>query len=442
MSLAWSLYRAVAPCLGALAPAARHLASPSERVLWSERLGQVERPGGTHAWIHAASLGESLGVAPFLRELGFLQPGARTWLTATTRAGRARLAALGVPVSLAPMDAPQSTRRFFAGIQPERVFLMETELWPHWLLRARADGIPVVVVSARLSPRSVKHYARLGESFRELVGGLSGVLCQSAADAERWLKIGAPAGRTAVVGNLKNDALPVAAPSRGAARRELELDPERPLLVLGSVRPGEVRVLARVWRSLPAETRAAWQVVAVPRHPRASDDLAREARESGLVLLRRTESARGGSAAAARGHAEDGGHAGATAGGSADTWYWDDRLGVLASYYAVADAAFVGGSLLPYGGHNPLEPAACGAAVLMGSHFESQRPAVGPLAAHDAIAIARDERSLADTLGAWIADRERVRRLGAAALAVVEGERGAAKRALARLAAWRLWPAA
>ena len=105
MSLAWSLYRAVAPCLGALAPAACHLASPSERVLWSERLGRVDRPGGTHAWIHAASLGESLGVAPFLGELGSLQPGARVWLTATTRAGRARLAALGQPVSLAPMDA-------------------------------------------------------------------------------------------------------------------------------------------------------------------------------------------------------------------------------------------------------------------------------------------------------------------------------------------------
>jgi len=303
-------------------------------------------------------------------------------------------------------------------------------------------GVPVVVVSARLSQRSVPHYARLGESFRSLVGGLSAVLCQSAADAERWVRIGAPAGRTTVVGNLKNDALPVAAPARSAARRDLDLDPVRPLLVLGSVRPGEVRMLARAWRSLPAAHRADWQVVAVPRHPRASDDLAREARESGLVLLRRAEPVRGmNTATAPREPAESAVHVNGTAGGPAEEWRWDDRLGVLASYYAVADAAFVGGSLLPYGGHNPLEPAACGAAVLMGSHFESQRPAVGSLAARGAITISRDGHALAETLGDWIADPDRVHRLGEAALAVAQGERGAAKRALAQLAAWRLWPA-
>jgi len=437
VSLAWSLYRAVAPCLGALAPAARYVASPSERKLWSERLGEVDWPGGTHAWIHAASLGESLGVAPLVRELTALQPNARVWLTATTRAGRARLAGWSEHVSLAPMDAPQSSRRFFAGLQPQRVFLMETELWPHWLLRARSEGIPVVVASARLSPRSVRHYARLGPNFRALIAGLSGVLCQSPADAERWLRIGAPPARTAVVGNLKNDALPEPALARGAAKAALDLDRDRPLLVLGSVRPGEVRLLARVWRSLPADLRARWQVVAVPRHPRASEDLAREARDVGIALLRRVDRAGRGAAATSVAVAPASPDAGAPAG----EWRWDDRLGVLASYYAVADVAFVGGTLLPYGGHNPLEPAACGAAVIVGPHFESQRPAVGSLAARDAIVVAHDPAALGEALRALLAGDTRREAMGLAALAVAQGERGGAKRALAQLAAWRLWPA-
>jgi len=437
VSLAWSLYRAVAPCLGALAPAARYVASPSERRLWTERLGEVDWPGGTHAWIHAASLGESLGVGPLLRELVALQPGARVWLTATTRAGRARLGGVSEHVSLAPMDAPQSARRFFDGLQPQRVFLMETELWPHWLLRARSDGIPVVVVSARLSPRSVRHYARLGASFRSLVGGLSGVLCQSPADAERWLRIGAPPARTAVVGNLKNDALPEPALMRGAARAALDLDRDRPLLVLGSVRPGEVRLLARVWRALPPELRARWQVVAVPRHPRASEDLAREARDVGIVLLRRAERDARGAGATAPVSA----HGAVPVPQSADEWRWDDRLGVLASYYAVADLAFVGGTLQPYGGHNPLEPAACGAAVIVGPHFESQRPAVAALTARDAIVVVPDPAGLLEALRSLLAEDARRGALGLAALAVARGERGGAKRALAQLAAWRLWPA-
>src|SRR5262249_19524794 len=158
----------------------------------------------------------------------------------------------------------------------------------------------------------------------------------------------------AVVGNLKNDALPVAAPSRAASRAELDLDRDRPLLVLGSVRPGEVRLLARAWRTLPVEQRAAWQVVVVPRHPRASEELAREARDGGIVLLGRAERGKGGGPSGPHGAADAGAHGPAPAAGAADTWHWDDRLGVLASYYAVADAAFVGGSLLPYGGHNPL----------------------------------------------------------------------------------------
>src|SRR6266516_1776160 len=150
MSVVWTAYRMLAPVLGAAAPAARWFSSPRERHYWNERLGRVDAPGGVEGWIHAASLGEATAVAPLARELGALMPGARLFLTATTRAGRGRLAGAGPPVALAPLDAPQAVDRFFAGVAPRRVLLVETELWPHWLLRARAGDVPVVVVSGRL----------------------------------------------------------------------------------------------------------------------------------------------------------------------------------------------------------------------------------------------------------------------------------------------------
>ncbi|MEK7331307.1 MAG: glycosyltransferase N-terminal domain-containing protein, partial [Candidatus Eisenbacteria bacterium] len=301
------------------APAARLFASPRERPLWEERLGRLTAAEPVDAWIHAASLGEALAVGPLVRGLQGLQPGARFQLTASTAAGRARLAELGLRHSLAPLDAPQTVARFLAGVRPRRLFLIETELWPHWLLSARAAGIPVAVVSARISTRSLARYARLGGGFRGLVAGLGGVLCQSRAEEARWLSLGAPAGRTTVVGNLKDDALPEPAADRGRARAALGLDPQRPLLVLGSLRLGEVRFLARAWGGLPAPVRAGWQVVAVPRHPRAAAEL-------------RTEAARTGQALVADAAPADG------------AWRGDERRGVLAGYYAAADVAVVGGT--------------------------------------------------------------------------------------------------
>ena len=259
MSLPWTFYRWIAPGLGALAPWARLLASPSERPLWNERMGEVRLEGGCHAWVHSASLGEAVAVGPLVRELLAFQPGARLFLTATTRTGRERLRALGRPAALAPIDSPQAIRRFFQGVQPERLFLVETEFWPHWLLRARDEGVPVAIVSARISQGSLGRYRRLGGGFRELVSGLAAVLCQTEVDASRWLELGASPDRTRVVGTLKHDALPETEPDRRAARGRCGLDRERPVMVLGSVRPGEARLLAAAWRSLGAEERGAWQ---------------------------------------------------------------------------------------------------------------------------------------------------------------------------------------
>src|SRR5262249_47567626 len=144
---------------------------------------------------------------------------------------------------------------------PARLFVVETEIWPHWLLAARAGGTPFAFVSARLSERSVRGYRRLGAPLRALLAAAAAGLCQSEDDGRRWLALGARPDRVAVTGNLKFDALPGPEPDRAAARAALGLDPGRPALVLGSLRPGEAGVLAVAWGALPAETRACWQVI-------------------------------------------------------------------------------------------------------------------------------------------------------------------------------------
>ncbi|MBI1799410.1 MAG: hypothetical protein HYR73_06950 [Candidatus Eisenbacteria bacterium] len=252
MSVAWSAYRLFAPTIGALAPHARWLASPDERPLWGERMGRVEAAHACDAWIHAASMGEASAAPPLIRELLAHDPAAALRLTSTTRSGRSRLGGLGPPVSLAPIDSPQAIARFVGHVKPARLFVIETEIWPHWLLAARGARIPVAFVSARLSARSVLGYARLGAGLRELLATVRLVLCQSDEDAGRWISIGARPDRTHVTGNLKFDALREPAPDRRSARIALGLDPDRPLLTLGSVRPGEATFLANAWRALDA----------------------------------------------------------------------------------------------------------------------------------------------------------------------------------------------
>jgi 3-deoxy-D-manno-octulosonic-acid transferase len=414
VSLAWGAYRLAAPVLGGLAPAAGVFAPADERSLWSERLGRVRLEQPCDAWLHAASLGEATAVRPMVQELIRRAPGARLLLTATTATGRGRLQSFG-SASLAPLDAPQLVRRFFDGTRPRLLMLFETELWPHWLLEARRRQVPVVVASARLSARSLSNYRSLGGGFRRLVGGLAAVLCQGQTDADRWLALGARADRTVVTGNLKNDSLPMPVADRAAARAALGLDPDRPLLVLGSVRPGEARILARAWRALPTELRAAWQVMVVPRHPRASLELKEEAADAGQSVSGERPLPAG-------------------------AWGWDTRIGVLLGWYEAADVAFVGGSLRPYGGHNPLEPAACGSAILIGPHHANQLEGVRTLRQHGAVWVADTAGDLVRGLRALLSTPEARESRARAALAVVAGARGACARAAAQLSEWRLWP--
>jgi 3-deoxy-D-manno-octulosonic-acid transferase len=406
VTVAWRALRSVEWLVGAASESvARPFVAPGRR-------GRVAA-AANGVWIHAASLGESAAVTPLVCEIERCAPGVPVYATATTTSGLGRLrAALGeARAGLAPLDAPKAAERFLGALRPRLALLVETELWPRWLEALERREVPVAVVSARLSERSVRGYERLGAGFRRLIGTIARVEAQSEEDAARWRRVGVAADRLGVAGNLKVDAIVLAPADRAQARVRLGLDPARPLLVLGSVRPGEAGILARAWRSIAPTTRVEWQVALIPRHPRALRALEAELRGEGQGWTL-------SSGAAPQGD-----------------WRLDPRLGVLGGYYAAADVAFVGGSLVDYGGHNPLEPAAAGVPVIMGPFARSQAPAAGALAAAGALTVVRGESALGEALGGLLSDPAARARRGDAARDAVRALQGAARRTVESLVA-------
>jgi 3-deoxy-D-manno-octulosonic-acid transferase len=364
------------------------------------RLGRSAYPdleGGV--WVHAVSVGE-VGVAnTLLRSLARAAPGRRLGLSVTTRAGRelADRTAGGVPVFAFPFDISRAVDRALDSVRPGLVLLTETELWPLFLQRARARGIPVALVNGRLSERSFRRYRLIRRWFFGVLGNVSRFAMQSERDAERIADLGAPAANIRVTGNLKYD---VAAPPpfpdadrlRAAARG-------RPVLVAGSTREGEEPLVLAAWKRLTVPTLLAL----APRRPERFPAVAGELERRGERVLRRS-----GPAAAE------------------PTVYLLDSIGELASLYREGTMAFLGGSLVPAGGHNPIEAWAAGSPV-----------AVGPHTANFAEVVERGEklgilRRVADEAGlarAWqeaLADPAAVQRAGALAERFVAESRGAA----------------
>lgn len=424
MSAAWWALRGAECVVGVAADA---LGWP---FLAPGRLGRVRRSTPAGAWVHAASLGEAAAVPPLADALRREAGEVRLLCTATTAAGlrRLRQRCPAPDAAMAPLDAPWLVERFLSRVAPRLALLVETELWPHWLLALERRRTPVAVVSARLSPGSLRAYRWLGAPFRRALGTLAAVLAQSEEDASRWREAGVPADRVEVGGSLKVDALPVGRADRAAARQRLGLEPLRPVLTLGSVRPGEARRLARAWAAQPVALREAWQVVLVPRHLKAAAALAREVEELGIPLVLHERGLAPSLMAAAE------------AGPSPRPWRLHAELGVLGAYYEAADVAFVGGSLEPHGGHNPLEPAALGVPVVMGPHHASQLTAVRALCARGGLVVAEDAPALEAALAGLLGDGAARQRRGAAALESVRLMQGVAARTVAALAARGLWP--
>jgi 3-deoxy-D-manno-octulosonic-acid transferase len=395
-----------------------------------QRLGGVrfEADARPVLWVHAVSVGEVLAVEPLVRALVADRPDWRVVVSTTTATGQ-RLARERFPaldVIYFPLDLPSAVERSLAKLSPRAVCIAETEIWPNFLAACGRKGIPVALVNGRLSDRSFRRYKLAGKLLTSVLDDVALFLMQSEEDAERILALGAKPDRVAVAGNLKYDVDRDELEARLAPRREaveeaLGLPYSGPLVVAGSTTSGEEALLAEallILRERQGLERA--RLLVAPRHPERFDEAARVLENAGLSIARRS---------APRRDALD----------SADCLLLDS-IGELAAVYAHADTVFVGGSLVPRGGHNIIEPALYARAIVVGPHTENFRQIVADFAAVGAVrqlpAVAANGSGaalLAVALGDLLAKPEVARAMGERGAAVLEANRGATLRVLERL---------
>jgi len=392
--------------------------------------GAGVRCAGGGIWVHAVSVGEVQAAAVLIDALAMRLPGVAIALSCATPTARLRARALlpDVPVSYAPYDLPGSVRRCLARLAPRLLIVLETELWPNLLHQAQCSGVTVLFASARVSERSANRYRRVPGLLRAALASGVWVGAQSEADARRFARLGVPESRISVVGNIKFDrALPSGLDERGAQLRG-KYGSGRPVWVAGSTHAGEEPIVLAAHRRLLGQQPQALLILA-PRHPQRFAAAAAAIGAQGFRFRRRSADADRGDAAA--GDASGGDASGGDASGGD---YYQvlllDTLGELADFYAAADVAFVGGSLVPIGGHNLLEPAALGVPVLSGPEQFNAPQVAEALSAQGALTLVHSADELAAELARLLSHPEARARQGAAGRAAIDANRGALARLL------------
>jgi 3-deoxy-D-manno-octulosonic-acid transferase len=393
----------------------------------AQRLGRVpaalrNRDFKPVIWLHAVSVGEVLAVSRIVEELSAAVPDHRVMISTTTRTGQelARKRFGAERVFYCPLDLPWAVRRYLNVLKPKLLILAETEFWPNLLNGCFRRGIPVVVVNARISDRSWPRYQMLRRLWRPMLGRLERVLAQSAVDAERLVALGCAPERVSVSGNLKFDVrATVEAEATGLLNSAAE---GKRIVVAGSTLDGEEAALLEAWPRLLSED-ADLLLVITPRHPERFDAVAEIIKQSGRDYVRRSNLSVNLAANSAVNST------GARPLFRSGEVVLLDTIGELASVYSLAAVAFVGGSLAPSGGHNPLEPAQFGVPIVMGPHYANFRAITDDLRAHDAIRIAAKEE-LAGTLMSLLRDGASASAMGERARLVFEHQAGATARSV------------
>ncbi len=337
-----------------------------------ERLGRVPswlQPQPDPAiWVHAVSVGEVLAVSQLVSELRRRFPKHRVVVSTTTATGQ-KLAKKHFgeeSVFYFPLDFAFAIRPFLAVLRPQLIVLAETEFWPNFLRLAHANGARVAVVNARISDRSWPGYRRFRPVLKKVLQNVDLFLAQTGEDASRLRGIGAPSERVQVCGNLKFDVTTPTPPEMVASLRSaFQQAGAGPVMVCGSTVEGEEGLLLRAFENVLASHPRAVMILA-PRRPERFDEVARLLEQLGIRFWRRSLWS-----------------GDAIAGGV----FLVDTIGELAALYALADVAFVGGSLVPRGGHNIIEPAQHGVPIMVGNHTENFRDIVGLFQNHDAVRV-------------------------------------------------------
>jgi 3-deoxy-D-manno-octulosonic-acid transferase len=375
--------------------------------LLRERLGRLPdgAPDGRPVWVHAVSVGEVKASRPLVRELSRRDPALPIVLSTSTPAGfeTAQREFPGLYVFHAPLDLAFVVRAVLRRLRPRLVVLMELEAWPAFLRVADEAGVPQVIVNGRVREASFRGYRRWSWWLPEF-DRVALVAAQDAVYAERIALLGVPRARIHVTGNLKHD-LPAQVPAATAAAlaATLGLDDGRPVFVAGSTHTGEDEAALAAWRA--AGGAQASHFVIVPRHLRRVSEIQRLLRREGAEVVLRSQVRRD----RARGAV-----------------LLVDSMGELEALFGLAPVVFLGGSLVPVGGHNVLEPAAAGCAVLVGPHLETCRAEAQILSRAGGLRVVADARELAEAVSGLLADPVARAAQGEAARRAAAGLRGAA----------------
>ena len=372
-------------------------------------------------WIHAVSVGEVLSARPIISELRKRYPALRVFLSTTTLSGQ-QLAKRSVvdadAVFYFPLDFAFAVRRTMDIVKPRLLVLVEKEIWPNVLRECRRRGVATMMISGRVSRRSFARYRLIRPFFRRVLADVDRFCVQSEEIARRLTALGAEPGRITITGSLKFDSVNSAPlPGRGAARvlRFFRVPSNRPVLIAGSTARGEDQAVIHAFNRVRATAAGANTLLVIaPRHPERFAEVERLCASEGLSTVRRSE-------------------LGIDAEPRADTVVLD-TIGELSQLYQIATAVFVGGSLVPVGGHNILEPAVHGKPIVFGPHMENFTEIAETFLANGAAIQVHSDRELEEALVDLMSDPVRRARLGAAARALIDANRGAKDRTMAVVA--------
>jgi 3-deoxy-D-manno-octulosonic-acid transferase len=387
----------------------RGFKAPFYRERWRERLGFLEsanQPGCI--WLHAVSVGEVQAIAPLIRKLLTDQAQALV-VTTTTPTGAQRVRELfGEEVRhyFAPFDALFVVKRFFARLQPRLLILVETEIWPNLIYMADESGVPTLLANARLSMRSARRYHRFAGLTRETLQKITMIAPHGEADAQRFCALGARRSQVEVTGSIKFDIrLPASLRERADVLRR-EWGTERPVWLAASTHEGEDEQVLAAHRTVKAAIPDCLLVL-VPRHPERFDQVAELIQSEGFQCVRRSE----------RQHCS----------AEIDV-FLGDSMGELTLFMGAADVAFIGGSLVPHGGHNMLEAAAQGVPVLIGPHMFNFAEISELFLRRQAALQVSTSAELARQLIHWLGDASERSQFGERGRELVDRNRGALQR--------------
>jgi 3-deoxy-D-manno-octulosonic-acid transferase len=385
---------------------------------WAERLGgvRIPAPAGPRVWLHAVSVGEVEAARTLAAALddwlkrGTDKPSLAVSTITDTGMEIARKRFGAERVFYFPFDMTCCVRRTMNRVRPSALVLMELEIWPNVIAACARRGVPVIVVNGRVTERAARRYARLGFLFRGTFRRVAAWGVQNQEYAERLASLGVDRSRISVTGNVKYDVAPASPDpaARAAMGHRLGLRPDAPVIVGGSTHPTEEQALLAAYAALRPK-HPGLRLVLVPRHPQRFDPVDREVRDAGFICTRLT--------ALDSGAAKD-----------ADAVILVDAMGALQSVYEAATIAFVGGSLIPHGGQNVMEPAAVGVPTVVGPYTFNFRDVCRDLEAAGGLKTVSGPEALAGALEGLLADGAARAAMGAAGRKVIQEGKGATER--------------